>query len=82
MEAVRLANESDNVSQVARELGVSVNSLHRWRRAFAEDGKEAFPGKGNVRDEELVRLQRENARLHEEVTILKKAVGIFSSRPK
>ena len=41
----------------------------------------AFPGNGNPRDEEVARLKRENARLREEVEILKKAVGIFTSRP-
>lgn len=42
----------------------------------------AFPGKGNPRDEEVGRLQRENARLKEEVEILKKAVGIFTKAPR
>ena len=41
----------------------------------------AFPGKGNPRDEAMAQLQRENRRLKEEVEILKKAVGIFTSRP-
>jgi transposase len=41
-----------------------------------------FPGKGNPRDEEIVKLQRENARLREENEILKKAVGIFSKAPR
>lgn len=45
-------------------------------------GLRAFPGHGNPRDEELAKLQRENARLKEENEILKKAVGIFTSRPR
>ena len=41
-----------------------------------------FPGKGNARDEEMIKLQRELARLKEENEILKKAVGIFTQRPR
>ncbi len=33
---------------------------------------ELFPGKGNARDEEVAKLQRENARLKEENAILKR----------
>ena len=46
------------------------------------DPDEAFPGKGNPRDEELARLRRENAKLKKERDILKKAVGIFSQMPR
>jgi transposase len=40
----------------------------------------AFPGKGKARDEELVRLKRENADLRETNEILKKAMAIFTPR--
>ena len=56
--------------------------IYRWRGRLAEDGARSFPGSGNPRDEELARLKRENDRLCEEVAILKKAVGIFSHRPR
>ena len=46
------------------------------------DRETAFPGHGNVKDPEVVRLQRANARLQEENEILKKAVGIFTVRPQ
>ena len=63
--------------------GPSANSmLRRWKQQLQENGKKAFPGKGNPRDEELDRIQRENRRLKEENEILKKAVGIFSTRPR
>lgn len=86
-EAVRLAIERGNVSAVARELGIHESVLNRWKSRLQQEsehpsvGTRAFPGKGNARDEELTRLQRENARLKEENAILKKAVGIFTSRP-
>lgn len=76
-EAVRLAKESGNLSATARNLGVCQTVLQRWKKAEQENKPNPFPGQGNPSDPELTRLQRENARLQEEVDILKKAVGIF-----
>lgn len=83
-EAVRLAQERGNVSQVARDLGIEESILHRWKKRLTAvaDGERTFPGQGNARDVEMARLQREVARLKEENEILKKAVGIFTSRPR
>ena len=86
-EAVRLANDAGNLSKTARDLGVRPELLRRWRDALGAHREQAFPGHGNPRDADLARLQRENARLREEVVILKKAVGTavdrrrISSRP-
>ena len=83
-EAVRLADERGNVQQTARDLGVHANLIHDWKRRLTTkaDRETAFPGHGNAKDPELVRLQRDYARLKEENEILKKAVGIFSVRPQ
>ena len=86
-EAVRLANERGNVSETARQLGLDESVLSRWKRRLVETSQEerpllAFPGSGNARDAEIARLKRENLRLQEENEILKKAVGIFTHRPK
>ena len=88
-EAVRLISEGGHKeAQVARDLGVCRSLLGKWRRRIEEEahngqnGQRTFPGRGNPRDEEVARLQRENARLKEEVEILKKAMGIFTSRPR
>ncbi len=86
-EAVRLAIERGNVSAVARDLGIHESVLNRWKRQLQHEAERPgsqgrpFPGKGNPRDEQMAQLQRENARLKEENVILKKAVGIFTSRP-
>jgi len=89
-DAVRLAVERGNVSAVARDLGINESVLNRWKRQLqnqaqqpgsAGSGARPFPGNGNPRDEEMAKLQRELARVKEENTILKKAVGIFTSRP-
>jgi transposase len=90
-EAVRLAEERGNVCAVARDLGIHETLLRRWKQSIHEESASpnsenqplpTFPGQGNPRDEETARLQRENRRLREEVEILKKAVGIFTSRPR
>jgi transposase len=86
-DAVRLAIERGNVSAVARDLGISESVLSRWKRRLQQEGQQpssgsrSFPGNGNPRDDELAKLQRELARVKQENEILKKAVGIFTSRP-
>ena len=82
-EAVRLATERGNVDETARQLGIHANLIHGWKKRLAtmKDRERAFPGHGKSKDPELVRLQREYARLQEENEILKKAVGIFTARP-
>ena len=86
-EAVRFAVERGNVSAVARDLGIHESVLNRWKQRLQQEaqqpgsGARPFPGNGNPRDEELAKLQRELARVKQENEILKKAVGIFTSRP-
>ncbi len=85
VEAVRLVKEEGRtVSQVARDLGVDVSVLGRWRRQLEEHPTDAFPGKGHLmpQEEELRRLKRENEDLKEDRAILKKALAIFSRGPK
>ncbi len=69
-------------TQVAREMGIDQETLRRWLKEFAAGGDRAFPGRGHPRDEELVRLRRENQQLRQEREILKKALGIFSRMPE
>lgn len=76
LNAVRLVSGGGlSVAQVARDLGVDENTLHKWRRRLAEDAEQAFPGKGRLKpaDEELRRLRRENQTLRDEVKFLKRA---------
>ena len=81
-DAVRLAKERGNTSQVARDLGVHESVLGRWKRQLDASPERPFPGQGNPQDPELAALKREMARLKEENEILKKAVGIFTVRPQ
>ena len=83
-EAVRLIEESGkSVAEIAADLGVSDNSLYRWRQEFRRDGEQAFPGKGRLKaDDEYVRqLEQELKIVKQERDILKKAVSIFSKGP-
>jgi transposase len=79
-EAVRLAKQNGNYSQTARDLGLQLSVLRRWKKELEQGSEQAFPGKGHSQDEALRQLQKENQRLKETVEILKKAVGIFINR--
>ena len=84
-EAVRLVTEGGRkVTEEARSLGIHENLLRTWKRKHREDPSGSFPGKGHVKpqDEELRKLQKENANLKEDREILKKALAIFSKHPK
>ncbi len=84
-EAVRLVVEGKRrVSEVARDLGIEANMLHRWKRKLDENGAAAFPGKGKLSaQEEAVRaLEKELEETREERDILKKALAVFSRRGK
>ena len=85
IEAVRLiVEEGRPISEVARELGIGENLLHRWKKKSEEGKIDPFPGKGRLspEDEELRQLRRENKRLRMERDLLKKAVAIFSEEPQ
>lgn len=79
-DAVRLVEQEGlSVSQVSRDLGVNVNSLHNWLRKQRQDTPEEFE---ESEREELARLRRENRVLREEREILKKAAAFFASESK
>jgi transposase len=59
-EAVRLAQENGNVSETARNLGLHLSILRRWKNEVEQEGEKAFPGKGHTKDEDFKQLQREN----------------------
>jgi len=73
-----------SVAEVSRSLGIHENQLRRWRQKYLEDREHAFPGKGHMKphEEEIFKLKRKIADLEEDRAILKKALAIFSKRPK
>ena len=91
--AVDLVRTSDQaLSQVARELGVSVASLRNWKNQFLgasegmADGAVGDDGQPVASAKELwddnQRLRRENAHLKRQREILKKAASILAEDPQ
>jgi transposase len=81
-EAVQLLRTSGRpVPQLAKELGVSPQSLRNWAvQHDVEDGKSE--GLSSQEREELRRLRREVKVLAEEREILKKAAAFFASESR
>lgn len=79
LEALRLValGERPN-AQIARELGIRVNQLRKWRLEFEQEERTGAPKRLPVVDDDLLRLQRENTKLKEENEILKKAAIYFA----
>ncbi len=47
LEAVNLAESADKpVTEVARELGIRVNQIYKWKKEIEAKTDAAFPGKG------------------------------------
>ena len=57
-----------SVAEAARQLGISDNLLRNWKKAYDQQGDDAFPGQGKrtPQEEELYRLRQENRRLRQE----------------
>ena len=76
-EAVANAQASGNVSQTARELGISNKSLHAWIKQYGEpldiDNASVKELSARVRQ-----LERQLAMREGQIEVLKKAIGIVS----
>jgi transposase len=73
LEAVRLAALGEKPkARIARELGIRVNQLRKWRLEFEQEERTGAPKRGPVMDDDLGWLRGENAELKEENEILKK----------
>lgn len=87
IEAVRLMETSGwPPTEIAMELGIRRNQLYKWKEQLAGESEKAFPDKrGRPRKEdqsEVVTLRQENARLKEDLEILKKAAAYFAKELK
>ncbi|HJQ18699.1 MAG TPA: transposase [Gemmatimonadaceae bacterium] len=77
--ALRLVETGDKpLAQLARELGVHLETLRGWKRLAQARGEIGKPPTMATVAEENRRLRRENARLLEERDILKKATAFFA----
>ena len=80
-EAVGLVtSQGYTATEAAKNLGIYVGILNRWRREQLTAPQNAFPGTGHRSPEveELERLREENRRLKIEREILKKAAAFFA----
>jgi transposase len=78
-DAVALVRSSEkSIPQLAKELGVSPQSLRNWVKQVELDRGERGDGLASEEREELRRLRRENRRLEQERDILKKAAAFFA----
>ena len=84
--AVQLALQDDiTVKQVAEDLGLRPNILHRWikeARESQQQGRPVFTGRGNAAltdlEKRIKALERENEILRQEREILKLAAKFFA----
>lgn len=66
------------VGQVARDIGVGAELLGRWRRELDSGKSKAFPGSGVPRDQEMLTLKRELAKVKKERDFLRDAAAFFA----
>lgn len=72
--------DKDGIPQVAKDLGLAEALLYSWRAQRKRCGSSLENQK--LQQGELARLKRENARLSEENSFLKKAAAYFAKESK
>jgi len=84
IEAVRMVTEKGmKQREVAKDLGVNAQVLHRWVKEYRSKAREAFPGIGNAdmkdhKDQQIFDLKKQLERITMERDILKKAAAYFA----
>ncbi len=79
---LRGSEEGITDKAVCDELGISTRQFRRWRDELEVLGKEAFPGTGRTRDQELADLKRELAQVKKERDFLREAAAYFARQSK
>jgi transposase len=82
-EAVRQVTERGyRVADVAKRIGVSTHSLHKWVKAVKPNKSDVQLNELQEAKKEILKLRGELRRVQEERDILKKAARYFASRPE
>lgn len=68
---------SQSQVQIARELGININTLQKWKRDYL-DSKDPEKIQSKEEQSEIKKLKKELREAKLENEILKKAVGYFS----
>lgn len=71
---VELNQTGRSVRRLTKEYGISEATIYKWKNLYVPNQSTGLTGK------EVADLRKENARLKEELEILKKATGIFSRK--
>jgi len=80
----RVVEAGEIVPAVAREIGISENTIYTWVSRYKENNVKPFVGSGHVKpeNEELKKFQKENKELKKENEILKKAAAYSAKNQK
>ena len=74
---VELYESGKSATDLARAYDLSVKNIYNWKKLYgtikADDGT-------TTNNKEIIELKKENARLQQEVEILKKAMVIFTKK--
>ena len=81
-EAVRLVEAGQSLSEVARQLGLSKQTLFNWCGSSGRRGQQKSAKEVTVEEMDLSRLRAEVERLKMENEILKKAAAYFAKEMK
>ena len=74
---VGLYESGKGISELSREYGIGKSTIDSWIKKY----KTITTSTGEVtNNDEILKLQRKNRELEQEVEILKKAVAIFSKK--
>nr|WP_085993151.1 transposase [Oceanobacillus senegalensis] len=79
-----IVEDGRKVAEVARELDLVPQTLHKWVTKYKEEQEDSFVGSGNLSPNNKAEYEKDKRirDLEEEVAILKKAMGIFAKNQK
>lgn len=74
---VELYHSGSSVSDLEREYGVTKVTIYKWIKDYSEI---EIDENTTVTKKEMLKVQKENEKLKEELAILKKALSIFAEK--